>query len=428
MRRLARVLIVAAVATSTLFAGAASASALTGTYGTDLQDPMFAVHTGPSDPPGCDKLGVSTPSFNGVVGISAGPYSGRYLHLHGHVTLGPQVHSVDPARDPIYGFSAEYGPATGVSGTFTIADFNGTNVAVTGTIDSLASPLGSVGTNVGSCYGVGSGAYFGWSEVNSGALTAMDLNVRYTYTEGPQTRTGTALLRQRQTVGNLPGWGTQIGYTGPVVNFYSPTAPAVQDESAPQITITSPAQAGDYSVGEVVPAHYSCADDVDPAPTCQGSVPTGAAIDTSTPGQHTFTVSSTDAAGNTATKTVAYTVTEPPASPYVVTGFRAPVDPDALNVAKAGQTVPLKFHLARGGEPVLDLDAVTVKASSLACALGATPDLLEEYATGGTGLQNLGGGDYQFNWSTSKSYSGSCKTLTLTAYGAGVTAQFQFKK
>ena len=59
---------------------------------------------------------------------------------------------------------------------------------------------------------------------------------------------------------------------------------------------------------------------------------------------------------------------------------------------------------------------------------GASPDQVEEYATGGKGLLHLGGGTYQFNWATPKSYAGSCKTATLTAYDAELTAQFQFRK
>ena len=409
MRSVIRTSAAAALTALGLVAASVPAFALTGTNASNPTGPLFAVHEGPSDPAGCSKLGVSTPTFSGVVGITVGPHSGRYLHLDGEVTLGPQVHSVDPDDDPIYGFPAEYGPATDVSGTFSIADHNGDNAAVTGTIDSLAAPMSGSLTNVGSCYGVGPGNHFGWNDVTSGALTVMDLIVNYTYTEGSETRSGTAMLRQRQTVGVLPVEGTHIGYTGGVMIFHSPTLPVGQDDTAPQITVSAPAEAAAYSLHETVTAQYSCDDDTDPAPTCQGSVPSGAAIDTSSLGAHTFTVATSDAAGNTASTTVQYTVVAPPPAEYGAAGFFAPVDADVLNLTRAGQTVPLKFQLSLGGEPVLDLAAVTVRASSLSCASGETPDQLEEYATGGKGLLNLGGGRYQFNWAPPKSTRGPAR-------------------
>jgi probable HAF family extracellular repeat protein len=112
-------------------------------------------------------------------------------------------------------------------------------------------------------------------------------------------------------------------------------------------------------------------------------------------------------------------------------GFFAPIDnPSVLNVVKAGQAVPLKWRLVRAdGTPVTDLASVSLRASTLPCADGTTSDQLEETATGSSGLQNLGYGNYQFNWKTPKSYARSCKTLHLDL-GEGVerTALFRFVK
>jgi hypothetical protein len=115
---------------------------------------------------------------------------------------------------------------------------------------------------------------------------------------------------------------------------------------------------------------------------------------------------------------------------YVFVGFAQPVDETALNAAKAGRTIPLKWRvLGTDQNPVADLTNVTVKATTLTCANGLTPDAIEEYAAGESGVQNLGDGYYQWNWQTPTSYAKSCKTLTVNlGDGATHTAQFSFSK
>ena len=148
-------------------------------------------------------------------------------------------------------------------------------------------------------------------------------------------------------------------------------------------------------------------------------------VDTSTPGTHTVGCTATDRAGNTTTAQASYDVV------LGFTGFAAPVDNAIVNVAKAGQTVPLKFHVSDANGPVTDLsaDSVSVSVVGAACDLGDTSDQVEEYAAGESGLQNLGDGNYQFNWKTPKSYASSCKTLSVDV-GDDVdhTAEFRFTK
>jgi CSLREA domain-containing protein len=115
----------------------------------------------------------------------------------------------------------------------------------------------------------------------------------------------------------------------------------------------------------------------------------------------------------------------------VFTGFASPVnDAPTLNIAKAGQTIPLKWHLAdASGHPITDLESVSVTVTSLACPAGTTTDAIEEYTRGTSGLQNLGDGYYQYNWATPKGYARSCKTMSLDL-GDGIahTALFQFTR
>ncbi len=100
-----------------------------------------------------------------------------------------------------------------------------------------------------------------------------------------------------------------------------------------------------------------------------------------------------------------------------------------VNMAKAGRTIPLKFRVtSAGGAPVTTLTSVRVTVASLSCSAGSTTDAVEEYS-GGSGLQNLGNGNYQFNWATPSAYAQSCKTLSLDL-GDGVPRQalFQFPR
>jgi hypothetical protein len=88
-----------------------------------------------------------------------------------------------------------------------------------------------------------------------------------------------------------------------------------------------------------------------------------------------------------------------------------------VNVAKAGRAVPLKWQVFDATTaPVTDLDPAAARITSglVDCGgSGGTGDLLEEYARGGSGLQNLGDGVYQLNWDTQKAYAGTCRQLRL---------------
>jgi hypothetical protein len=112
-------------------------------------------------------------------------------------------------------------------------------------------------------------------------------------------------------------------------------------------------------------------------------------------------------------------------------GFAQPIDGEpVLNVVKAGRTVPVKWRLLNpDGTPVSTLASATVTARALACSAGISTDQIEETASGSSGLQNLGGGLYQLNWSTPASYAGSCKVMSLDI-GDGVRheAYFQFTR
>ena len=92
-----------------------------------------------------------------------------------------------------------------------------------------------------------------------------------------------------------------------------PVGPVKVDRRAPAIAITRPA--GDtFTLDDEHAASYDCTDGGSGIDACAGDVANGAALDTSTPGPHTFGVSATDKAGNTASASASYTVAVTPAS------------------------------------------------------------------------------------------------------------------
>ena len=95
----------------------------------------------------------------------------------------------------------------------------------------------------------------------------------------------------------------------------------VVDETKPTISVTTPAAGATYELGAQVLADYACADEPNGSglDSCEGSVANGAAVDTGSLGQKTFTVNASDHAGNTESKSVSYTVVDTMAPSIVVT-------------------------------------------------------------------------------------------------------------
>ena len=81
----------------------------------------------------------------------------------------------------------------------------------------------------------------------------------------------------------------------------------------PSIAIAFPANGATYSQGQAISAVYSCgAGEGTGLKSCAGPVANGALFDTSTLGQHTFTVSAEDTDSGRATQSVTYTVAANP--------------------------------------------------------------------------------------------------------------------
>ncbi|MDX6719596.1 MAG: hypothetical protein QOJ63_1850 [Solirubrobacteraceae bacterium] len=100
-----------------------------------------------------------------------------------------------------------------------------------------------------------------------------------------------------------------VTVTLPTLNLPSIVA-RPKDATAPEIEILSPSDGARYARGEAVVASYSChgPDERSEVTECEGPVADGSAVDTDTDGTFSFAVSTEDALGNEASKTVTYEV------------------------------------------------------------------------------------------------------------------------
>jgi YVTN family beta-propeller protein len=186
-----------------------------------------------------------------------------------------------------------------------------------------------------------------------------------------------------------------------------PEAPPARDAQDPTIDLRTPSDGVAYQLGQAVAADYSCADTGGSGlASCEGDVPSGAALDTATAGQHSFTVTAIDGAGNTASVTHTYTV-----EGYAFGGFLGPIQDGA--VIKAGATVPIIFSL--GGDVGLDVLAAGSPASgTVTCGSSEAPASTEPAASDyGLRFSPIAGA-YVFKWQTQRSWAGTCRAFVLT--------------
>jgi YVTN family beta-propeller protein len=206
--------------------------------------------------------------------------------------------------------------------------------------------------------------------------------------------------------------------TPSVASAFRPVAVAavpLRDGLAPTIDLRAPAEGAQYDFGAVVAADYSCADEAGGSglASCEGTVPSGAVLDTSSAGPHSFTVTARDAAGNTSTVTHTYTVAEPGTGPgYDFGGFLGRIQDGAR--VKAGDVAPIVFSL--GGDLGLDVLATGSPSSGqVDCERPGTPTTTEPaLSMSGRGLlYNPLTGHYVFLWQTKRAWKGTCRAFVL---------------
>jgi predicted outer membrane repeat protein len=307
--------------------------------------------------------------------------------------------------------------ANSTSGAYSVranatgATYNSTSFSLTNTQPTIDTTPPSITPNI-----VGTLGQNGWytSDVTL-SWTVIDNESAVT----SQTGCDPAMIIHDQAETSYTCSATSAGGTSSI------TATIKRDATSPVVAVTGVTGGSTYILGAVPAAGCSTTDAISDVGTNATLNLTGG--NTLGVGSFSATCSGAkDNAGNAAGPvSVHYNVT------FQFTGFSSPVDnPGVVNVAKAGQTIPLRWRITdANGNPITVLTSVTVTAASLSCSAGTTTDQIEEYATGNSGLQNLGDGYYQWNWKTPTSYANSCKTMKLDL-GEGLfhTALFQFKK
>lgn len=188
------------------------------------------------------------------------------------------------------------------------------------------------------------------------------------------------------------------------------------DKTAPTVNVVRPAEGAFYKLGESVLADFACADNLSGNATCEGTAAGASPLDTATVGAKTFTVNTTDEAGNQTTKTVGYTVGYALAPLY---------DDDKVN--KSGSTVPVKLQLVDNAganlsteDKVIHVLGVSLISSEtygpVADAGNANPD----------GNFRFVGDSYIFNLKTTGYAPGTYQLyFTVGADGYVYTTQFQ---
>jgi hypothetical protein len=129
----------------------------------------------------------------------------------------------------------------------------------------------------------------------------------------------------------VPGFATDkagnIGRSSATVNI---------DETAPDLTVNGIIDGGVYTLNQAINASWMA---IDALSGVDSVVPSSPAVDTSSVGTKTFSVTATDKAGNVTIKTVKYSVV------YKFGGILQPINSDGSSVFKLGSTIPVKFQL-----------------------------------------------------------------------------------
>lgn len=144
-------------------------------------------------------------------------------------------------------------------------------------------------------------------------------------------------------------------------------------------------------------------------------------MDTSSVGPKTFTVAAATDPGITASCNyqVVYDFEggDPLHPPPPGSGFAEPLDPNGINVANAGGSIPVKWQLPDGMGGFLPCDpglvVLPVKVQEHVCDTSEQGTEYDAVTSGQSGLQ-CDGTMFVYSWKTQKAWAGRCFELHLT--------------
>jgi hypothetical protein len=193
------------------------------------------------------------------------------------------------------------------------------------------------------------------------------------------------------------------------------------DLMSPSVTVTGVANGATYTLGQVPAAGCNTSDGLSGVKISAAESSSGGPL-----GSVTVTCSGAeDVAGNTNSASATYNVV------YAWNGFFQPIDNNGVyNQVNAGRTIPAKWSL--GGNQGLDILAAGSPSSvQVTCPSSAPVDALEETSTATvSGLKYDPSADqYIYNWTTLKTYAGTCRRFTVKLADDTVhSALFKFTK
>ncbi|HEX6615843.1 MAG TPA: PxKF domain-containing protein [Gemmatimonadales bacterium] len=264
----------------------------------------------------------------------------------------------------------------------------------------------------------GNGSGYQTSYAGAGTTASITCN---TAVDGPAT------LSVKGRIFDKDGGNTE--YTGSVtVNNVAPTITSVSPSPSGQLTLGTNNQVSTtVTVAFTDPAGQADAPFTTAIDCGNGTNAYGAGVCTYTAadvGSMTISATVTDKDGGvSAPKTATVQII------YNWTGFFQPIDNSALNVAKAGSAVPVKFNLG-GNQGLAIFVAGSPSSSKVACVSNMDLDTIEETvnAGGSTLTYDAVAQQYVYVWKSDKPWTGTCRRLDVKLIdGTTHSAYFKFK-